>query len=292
MLHMLLLLLKIIGIIVLMILGILVLSVFVVLFVPLRYQGDAVLKDGIGSLKAHLKFSWFLHLVSGRIIYENKKMDWQVRVLWKKVNTGEEEPTKTPQRNKKNEKKQEAKTEEATSKVEEAADTMIDKVDKLEEITSNKKNSSKKECQKKHRFFDKIKYTIRNICDKIKLWIQNIEKWEAFITNEIHRASWNRVLQEITRFLRYIRPKKLVLNLHFGFEDPSLTGKVLGGLSMLYPFYGKHIDITPDFEKKVLEGDVFLKGTVRGMHALVIVWNLIFDKNIRTTYKEIQKWKG
>ena len=275
MLHILLLLLKIIGIIVLIILGILVLSVCVTLFVPLRYQGEAVIEDGWDSLKAHLKFSWFLHLVSGYIIYENQKMDWQVRVLWKKVNTGEEEEKrKKPREIKENKKKYEAKTEEATSKVEEAEDAIIDKVDK------------------KCKFFEKIKYTIRNICDKIKSWIQNIEKWEAFITDEIHRASWNRVLQEITRFLRYIRPKKLVLNLHFGFEDPSLTGKVLGGLSMLYPFYGKHIDITPDFERKVLEGDVFLKGTIRGMHALIIVWNLIFDKNIRRTYKEIQKWKG
>ena len=293
MLHMLLLLLKIIGIILLIILGVVVLSICVILFVPLRYQGEAVVKDGMDSLKAHLKFSWFLHLVSGYIFYENKKMDWQVRVLWKKVNTGEkEEKRKKPQEIKDNKKKHEEKTEEATSKVEETADTVIDKVDKLEERTFNKKDSSQKESRKKHRFFDKIKYTIRSICDKIKLWIQNVEKWEAFISNEIHKASWNRVLQEVTRFLRYIRPKKLVLNLHFGFEDPSLTGKVLGGLSMLYPFYGKHIDITPDFERKVLEGDAFLKGTVRGMHALVIVWNLIFDKNIRRTYKEIQKWKG
>ena len=293
MLHILLLLLKIIGIMVLIILGVLVLSVCVVLFVPLRYQGEAVIKDGLESLKAHLKFSWFLHLVSGYIIYENKKMDWRVRVLWKKVNTGEEEEKREkPQEIKENKKKHEVMTEEATSKIEETADTIVGEVDKLEEITPNKKVSSKKESQKKHRFFDKIKYTIRTICDKIKAFIIKKEKIEEFLTNEIHRVSWNRVLQEITRFLRYIRPKKLVLNLHFGFEDPSVTGKVLGGLSMLYPFYGKHIDITPDFERKVLEGDAFLKGTVRGMHALVIVWNLIFDKNIRRTYKEIQKWKG
>ena len=68
MLHILLLLLKIIGIMVLIILGVLVLSVCVVLFVPLRYQGEAVIKDGLESLKAHLKFSWVLHLVSGNII--------------------------------------------------------------------------------------------------------------------------------------------------------------------------------------------------------------------------------
>ena len=132
MLHILLLLLKIIGIMVLIILGVLVLSVCVVLFVPLRYQGEAVIKDGLESLKAHLKFSWFLHLVSGYIIYENKKMDWRVRVLWKKVNTGEEEEKREkPQEIKENKKKHEVMTEEATSKIEETADSIVGEVDKL-----------------------------------------------------------------------------------------------------------------------------------------------------------------
>lgn len=288
MLHILLLLLKIIGIILLVILGVLVLSICVVLFVPLRYRGEAEVFNSVDSIKAYLKFSWFLHFVSGYVVYEKKKLNWQVRVLWKNVNTGEKtEQTDYSESTKENEKQREVEQREESAKIEKATDNLIDKADKLEETASTTKNSSKKST-----FFEKIKYTIRNICDKIKLLIEKKEKLETFVTNEIHRVSWNRILQEIVRLIRYIRPKKLVLNLHFGFEDPALTGKVLGGLSVLYPFYAKYMNITPDFENKVLDGDAFVKGNVRGVHALVIVWNLIFDKNIRTTYKEIKKWKG
>lgn len=293
MLHILLMLLKIIGIILLLILGILVLFVCVALFVPLRYRGEAKGAGDLDSIRAYLKFSWFLHLVSGHVSYENKKLVWQVRVLWKKVNVREEkEHTGNSKSIKKSEKKYKVKEVEESAKVEAVEDTIIDNVEELEQMTTEEDTSNNGKKTKKQSFLEKIKYTIRNICDKIKLLIEKREKLEAFITNEIHRASWNRMVQEMVRFVKYIRPKKLVLNLHFGFEDPALTGKVLGGISMLYPFYAKHMNITPDFEQKVLEGDAFIKGTVRGMHALIIVWNLIFDKNIKTTYKEIQKWKG
>ena len=73
MLHILWMLLKIIGIILLIILGVLVLSVCVVLFVPLRYHGKAEAKGTLDSVKAHLKFSWLLHLVSGYVTYENRE---------------------------------------------------------------------------------------------------------------------------------------------------------------------------------------------------------------------------
>jgi len=272
----------------LIILGILLLFVAAMLFVPLRYQGVGKIDNTVESLKAHLKFSWFIHLISGYVSYENKEIDWQVRILWKKVNIGEiQEETENTKSSRTNESKHDKEHGDESAKVEKIEDTIINKVVELEQVAPDTKEHSKKQS-----FFKQIKYTIRNICDKIKLLIEKKENLQSFMSNETHRASWNRVLQELVRFIRYIRPKKLVLNLRFGFEDPSVTGKVLAGLSMLYPFYAKQLNVTPDFEQKVLEGDIFINGTVRGIHALVIIWNLIFDKNIKKTYKEIQKWKG
>ena len=66
----------------------------------------------------------------------------------------------------------------------------------------------------------------------------------------------------MVRLLKFLRPKKLTGNLHFGFEDPSVTGKVLAVLGALYPFYGEHIRINPDFENEIFEGDVLVKGNI------------------------------
>ena len=288
MLHILWMLVKIIGIILLIILGVLVLSVCVVLFVPLRYHGKAEAKGTLDSVKAHLKFSWLLHLVSGYVTYENRETKWQVRILWKKLNVEKKDS-------------QEAVFSENVSEDESSkelkTDTEKDKLkinesepDKLNKKTNGKTSSKKSEKQKKN-IFEKIKYTFRDFCDKIKALIKKKEKLQEFLTNEIHQSTWRKLKQEIWKLFKFLKPKKLVLNLHFGFADPSVTGKVLAALSMLYPFYLDHINLEPEFDEKILEGDAYIKGTVRGLHLLIVICNLFFDKNIKTTYKAIKNWK-
>lgn len=275
MLHILWMLLKIIGIILLIILGLLVLSVCVVLFVPLRYHGKAETKGTLDSVKAHLKFSWLLHLVSGYVTYENKETKWQVRILWKKLNVEKNDIQK--ENASENEGENKVKSHDINS---DSSKTESQKCESSEETQKEKKN-----------IFEKIKYTFRDFCDKIKALIKKKEKLQEFLTNEIHQSSWRRLKQEIWKLLKFLKPKKLVLNLHFGFEDPSVTGKVLAALSMLYPFYLDHINLEPEFDEKILEGDAYIKGTVRGLHLLIIICDLFFDKNIKTTYKAIKNWK-
>lgn len=306
MLHILWMLLKIIGIILLIIFGLLVLSVCVVLFVPLRYYGKAEAKGTLDSVKAHLKFSWLLHFVTGYVIYENKKTKWQVRILWKKLNVEKNDTQKENASENEDENKvkshdingDSSKTEsekceaseetqkEMPAETESAKNKAQHKSDKL-----NEKTSSKKSQKPKKNIFEKIKYTFRDFCDKIKALIKKKEKLQAFLTNEIHQSSWRRLKQEIWKLLKFLKPKKLVLNLHFGFEDPSVTGKVLAALSMLYPFYLDHINLEPEFDEKILEGDAYIKGTVRGLHLLIIICDLFLDNNIKTTYKAIKNWK-
>lgn len=290
MLHIVWMLLKIIGILLLVLLGLLVVISATILTVPLRYRGEASASGTVESLRIYAKFSWLLHLVSGYLLYEDGKTKWQVRVLWRKRNS--EKPVREKQ------KAEETTDVEKTTKVEETAEMKeieeVEKTKKAEEITEKKeseKTGESAERTKKQKFSEKIKYTIQNICDKIRLCREKKEDLQDFLTDEIHLSSWKRINQEMVRLLKFLRPKKLTGNLHFGFEDPSVTGKVLAVLGALYPFYGEHIRINPDFENEIFEGDVLVKGNIRGVYALIIARNLFFDKNIRTTYKELQKWK-
>ena len=83
MLHILLLILKIIGMIIVGILGILVLLIGIILFVPVRYEGKAVCEKTMKNLQAQVRASWLLHLVSFRLAVKDGRIKWKLRVAWK-----------------------------------------------------------------------------------------------------------------------------------------------------------------------------------------------------------------
>lgn len=74
MLHILLLILKIIGIVLLSILGILLLGIVCALFVPVRYRIEAVRQEGEGQPPAavRVKVTWLLHLINFLIRFDGK----------------------------------------------------------------------------------------------------------------------------------------------------------------------------------------------------------------------------
>lgn len=73
MLHILLFILKLIGIIIAAILGILVLLVCVVLFVPGRYDIEASCDGSFSDIRATARMTWFLNLVGLHVCYEKEK---------------------------------------------------------------------------------------------------------------------------------------------------------------------------------------------------------------------------
>ena len=60
---------------------------------------------------------------------------------------------------------------------------------------------------------------------------------------------------------------------------------------MFYAFIGENMDLEPDFEKRVLEGSVYVKGRLRTVHMAVFAAKMLLDKNIRSTYHDIREFK-
>lgn len=79
MLHIILLILKIIGIIILVILGLLLLILLTVLLVPVRYRANVSHGE---VLDADARISWLLHIVGARISYVEGKLHIRLRILW------------------------------------------------------------------------------------------------------------------------------------------------------------------------------------------------------------------
>lgn len=295
MLHILLLILKIIGIVLTVVLGIILFFCAVVLFMPVRYKIDG---EGTGDWKdVHIQicFSWFLHLISGYALYEEKEFSWQCRIFWKKLNQRKSE-SKSKVKKEKSVRKEIKKQETAKSQKSHAQKTPEIEESKVQESSEIQENPQTAENEngrnrKKQNVYQKIKYTIQNICAKIKHMIEQKEKLTDFINDEVHGNAFRRVKKEVFRLVRFLRPKRFQMYLRYGFEDPCMTGKVLAGLSVLYPFYGDGIEIFPDFEELVLEGTLKVKGRIYGIHFIIILWNLYFDKHVRLTYKHVKEFE-
>ena len=289
MLHILFLILKIIGMILLAILGILILLLCTVFLMPAHYLIQAETEDGIKALSFEAKAHWFFHLFTAYYIYKGKQSDWQVRIGCKTFNHKDHEDST------RSEKKEQDVLVEDVKSSENSDDSVGQKsVGQSEAAESSAETNAKtyeKEC-KKQSWFKKIKCTIVKICDKIKSFWETKEKVTSFLTDDVHVEAFKIVKTELGILARHLRPRRIRGFARFGFEDPYRTGQVLAGLSILYQFYGEHVEIYPDFEQKILEGDLYVKGHIRMVHLASLLWRLFFNRYVRKTYRDYKKIKS
>lgn len=330
MLHIILAVLRIIGWILLAVLGFMVLLSCIVLFTPLRYEINAKCAGGLSSLDGRVNFSYFLHLISGSVRYADKKLVWKLRIVWKKLSSEEDaaevvkgaadeagDVLETSLEIVDKAADHSISIEEEYGKPEEIPDMKIDAADgmtdknrdtsyfkaesvtetiKEETVPHEKKRKAKTQKDKGKRkdrdhFFEKMSCKFEAICDRIKELIRKKDIVMDFLTNEIHKAAFIKVISETKRLLGQLKPRRINGNLEFGFEDPSLTGKVLAGLSILYPYTADYVQVTPQFEDKVLKGDICMKGSVAARLFASMGMRLLLNKNIRTTIKHVRKFK-
>lgn len=128
---------------------------------------------------------------------------------------------------------------------------------------------------------EKIRLTFRSICDKIRRWRT---LWNEECTQEALRF----LTERGKRILHHMLPRKIRGSVVFGFEDPSVTGQVLGAAAIFYPIYGKNIQICPSFEKKVLTGEGKMRGRLILGYLLWQAWKIYRNLDVRTTWKKIR----
>ncbi len=355
MLHILLLILKVIGIIFAVILGILVLLACVVLYVPVRYDIRASCDGTFAGIRAGARVTWLLHLVGFYACYEEKELTWRIRIAWKNIRSGQEEKStirsevetydkemeelwedveEGEEENAGEDLEEEGKAPaEAVEGEEESADTSEVKEDRKileEERTGSDPEVEEGEacltegledggagCEEEHRsiwqkitdlcqsIWQKITGLYRKIADipaKVKDSIENIsEKIESlkgkkdkimdFLTDEVHKKAFVKAKDELWRLLRKLKPKKVAARVCYGFEDPSLTGRILAGISVMYPFLGDDVRVYPDFERKVLDGELEIAGKIKVSYFVWLLWKLVWCKDVRMTYRHVRNFK-
>ena len=152
--------------------------------------------------------------------------------------------------------------------------------------------------EKIRKLIDKIRNILQSIPEGVEKVKQSMEKLAekknsliAFIQDADNQSLFRLLLRQTGGVFCHIRPRKLKLYLHFGFTDPSLTGKLLGYASVFYAYYYKTVDLVPEFQTDtlILEGNLYAKGRVRAGTLLCKGVRLLFNRGCRKMMKRVLK---
>lgn len=317
MLHILLLILKIIGILLLCLLGVLVLSVICILFVPVRYRFEADRREGEGEppVALHLKATWLLHFVNLVLRFDGSLFVRLRIIVFTLFRRPGEEKNGRKWRRKSRPVQEEAETEGDTSnRLDESTNWPEDRLaesanvseDRLEESTDVPKEESDAEPSfwdrlraipgilrgiliKIKSLFENIQYTIQKFCDRIRSVSDTAAYYRDVIEGETFQRSYALCKGELARIGKSLKPQKFQARLLVGMDDPAATGQVLAVCGMLYPLLGGCVDVAGDFEKKRLEGHVSANGKIRIFTLLWVLGRLYYNKDIRKLYQLLKK---
>ncbi len=332
--HILLLILKIIGILLLVVLGFLLTLFLLVLFVPIRYRIDGE-KESQGNLKGKVRLNWLMHILSIHILADEEISSnikiFGISVFSRKSNEDLKSKKKVSKHKKRkentnhsNQKKkeagvetrhknpkdestvfvQESKTEEKEIQTEELKE--IIPVDTKEKKKVEERSPQQKEKKKKNIFYKIRKkmiwfwYEAKKIYNRILSLLQSLKyHWTEWLDKkEILVQAWHNkenqrgihfVWESTKRLLQHITPKKWTGYIHFGMDNPESTGKILGLIGIFGGIIGILPEIQPDFEKKIFEGKVMLKGRIYSFYLIQLLIQIWKKKEVHKLIDNIKK---
>mgnify|MGYP000534349408 FL=1 len=288
MVHILLLILKAIGILILVLLGLVLAVVCLVLFVPVCYEAGGSWKDKPAGKG---KISWLFGAVSLSAGYDGDESGltagvrlfgqklWEMdkekeapethRPLDEETLRGTDAERKEPKDRKKPEEKETALWEENQQPRPEPED---------KRHTEHKKKDVFGRIKV---FLEKLKFSFQSFCDKLKN-MQNIaEEKKAWLEDEENQASLKLLWKQTGRFLRHVCPRGGKGSVTFGFEEPYLTGQALSAAALIYPFFEGNLEICPVFDETVFEAEGSFKGRIRAGYLLWLGLGILRDGHTR-----------
>ncbi len=129
--------------------------------------------------------------------------------------------------------------------------------------------------------FEKIKYTIHNIYDKIKEIWDNISYYMELLQEEETRQFFSHIRLRAGMILKSMRPRHIRADILFGTGSPDTTGYLYGVYCMLSPVPKVGVSVVPDFEKAVLEADFDISGHITIWVLAVNTCRIALDKRLR-----------
>jgi hypothetical protein len=129
-------------------------------------------------------------------------------------------------------------------------------------------------------FINGLRAKLRKLMDLL----DTIGDWLDYLATERFNRFKRLVIRQVIAVLRHCLPRKIRGSIHYGMEDPALTGKILAVICAVYPVLPGKLKIDPDFEEQVVEAEVSFRGHIvpavilyRGLRILLCreLWSLM-----------------
>ena len=105
--------------------------------------------------------------------------------------------------------------------------------------------------------------------------------FSEMLQDEENRELVHFLWEQLKRLLQKSRPKKYRFRVRYGFEDSETTGWLAVRLAVLYGLLGLDIELIPDFEESVFEGECMIKGKIRLVGILMIAGKVYFNRLVQ-----------
>jgi hypothetical protein len=306
-LHVLLTILKILGIAILVVLGLVLALLILVLFVPVRYKAKGSFEGKNVDVGANVSWLFkFVHLkvgykysepfciklkVLGIPIFDNQKEKKPKKVKNNKNSKEEVKIDKDDKRDDETVKNVQNKAENSDNIGESESKVLIGNDEKNIEDDIEKNIEEKKPgiFSKIAGVFKNIKFTFERICDTIRKIRDNIEYYIKLLNLESTKAAFELCKKQIFKLLKLLCPRKYHVNLHIGFDDPSTMGEVMAVYGMLYPWHMGKVEILPEYDVAVMEGNFYVKGRICIVSVIKAACIIYFDKNVKLFIKHLKR---
>lgn len=318
MLHILFILLKIIGILLAVALGLLLL----VLWMPVRYSFQMD-KKAEGPLEGQVKVTWFCSLFRMKASYIDKRFDYHIRIFGNQISGNQKEFLDRKKRKEERKEEKRRKKEQASVRKEAALPKQEDpsqreKKDPVREKSCGQEETEKpvenkacaegetekpvedKACaqeekekpagqrkkeRKKKKNRKNFEETLRGKYASLR---ENIDKLKNVYVScggqELKEFFWKSVVQ----LARHVLPRRWKGYLHFGFDDPAVTGILTGFVAMVYPFGQTSFSLEPDFQQACFDAACQGRGRIHSGFFLWMAGKAVCNKNVRRLLKYIQ----
>lgn len=313
--------LKWIGIVLLCLIGLVILLFLLFMFFPFVYRIKA---EKFDEFKASVSLSFFFRFLYLVLSYHDKKPLFKAYILGIPVYKTDFQflldaikEYSASQTTKAEDMTEESTAEQSTSVVEDTiadsteesaeSDEPADKTDAEidEEIKAIMEEEEPKRglVEEIRIIFEKIKQFISNLKNKcyniydsflqkkkqLEKILRNIKYYYKVVNHPAVKAVWELILKQIKKIWRNVRPRKIRIWTRYGASDPAQTGKVYGYYCMIYPFYGKSIQMEPDLENEVFLLKVFIRGRFQVYRFMLSGLTIVLNRNCRKIVRLLRR---
>lgn len=322
--HVLLILLKFLGIFLLFLLGL----IFLILAAPIRYSFHFHAGED-ASFGGQIKVTWLLGILYIRGSYIEKIFEYRVRIFGYQILGNQKEfLEKKQKRERKKQKKKNKKSEKSNNKENVPAplkqeeshgeDRSAKQEMQTEEKVSPEQEGTCKErrsAEQEVRTEEKVSPEQEGTCEGRRSAEKAVEPMEKkpsstggsgkkttgrldSLRNKVHefREAYQEyhgkqlmdfAKQSIIKILRHVLPRRMRGFIRFGFDDPAVTGIVTGGAALFYPKYRDTLVLEPDFGQECFEADCRGRGRIHPGFFLYMGLKALWNPDVRALLKKL-----